>query len=247
MKLTVNNGLIEEQVLGTVPIVRQVVQSVGHANNVRTHVPLEGPVGVTIHNTGNSAETADALAHARWLASVEAADELYIGAHFFVDAQRIVQTLPINEVSWHAGDGMGKGNTATISIEICETAPYERAEANAMALAAALLDTYGINDLYTHEMWSGKYCRRLILVREGGWQGFVEGVARLRAAGSMPGMAAPVLDNTASSWAQDAVDWGLANRFLVGDAQGNLRLHDVATREEVLLMLYRAAQARGWA
>lgn len=245
MTLHINNGLIQDSYLGEVPILQRIVTSQGSANNVRTHLPLEGPIGVTIHNTGNSAPSADALAHASWLANVEAKDALYVGAHFFADAQRIVQTLPLNEISWHAGDGMGKGNAATISIEICETSPYERCEANAMALAAALMETYQLNDLYTHEMWSGKYCPRLILVREGGWQGFVEGVARIRAAETMPPMAAPVLDNTPSPWAQEAVDWALANRFLVGDDTGNLRLHAAPTREELVAILHRITKERG--
>ena len=238
-QLEIVDGIVVSTHLGRVPIINKVIEATGSAYNVRTLQPLAGPIGVTIHNTGNSAGTADALAHANWLTSVEAEDTMYIGAHFFVDAQRIVQTLPLNEVSWHAGDGMGQGNTATISIEICETSPYEECEANAMLLAAALLDFYGLNDLYTHEMWSGKYCLRLILVREGGWTEFVDGVARIRAAESMPPMAAPVLDNTPSQWAQEAVDWALANRFLVGDEKGNLRLHDGMTREECTTMLYR--------
>lgn len=241
MTLTIANGLIQDDFLGDVPILKRIVTSQGGANNVRTHLPLEGPIGVTIHNTGNSDPSSDALAHASWLTNVEAQDALYIGAHFFVDGQRIVQTLPINEISWHAGDGMGKGNAATISIEICETSPYERAEANAMALAAALMDTYNLTNLYTHEIWSGKYCPRLILVREGGWDSFVDGVARIRAAETMPPMAAPVLDNTPSPWAQDAVDWALANRFLVGDETGNFRLHTAPTREELLAILHRMA------
>lgn len=245
MILTIKQGIIQETTLGEVPIVQQLVSSQGTVNNVRTHLPLETPIGVTIHNTGNSAQTADALAHAAWLANVEAEDALYVGAHFFVDAQRIVQTLPVDEISWHAGDGMGKGNAATISIEICETSPYERAEANAMMLAAALMDTFNLHKLYTHEMWSGKYCPRLILVREGGWQAFVDGVARIRSVQSMSPMAAPVLDNTPSQWAQEAVDWGLANRFLVGDAHGNLRLHEATTREELVVILYRLALERG--
>ena len=163
----------------------------------------------------------------------------FVGAHLFVDAERIVQTLPLNEVSWHAGDGYGDGNMATVSVEICETSPYERCEANAMVLIAALLETYGLSDLFTHQMWSGKYCPHLILDREHGWAEFVAGVSRIRAAEQMPAMAAPVVDNVASSWAQEAVDWALANRFLVGGEGGDLRLHAPATREEVLVFLHR--------
>lgn len=87
MTLTIANGLIQDDFLGDVPILKRIVTSQGGANNVRTHLPLEGPIGVTIHNTGNSDPSADALAHAGWLANVEAQDALYIGAHFFVSSK----------------------------------------------------------------------------------------------------------------------------------------------------------------
>ncbi|MEE0436004.1 MAG: N-acetylmuramoyl-L-alanine amidase [Peptococcaceae bacterium] len=236
--LTIENGLVMNEALDGIPIERHVVTESGALHNVRTLLKLAGPIGVTVHNTGNATPTADARAHASYLQNVEDNDGLYVGAHFFVDAARIVQTLPVDEVSWHAGDGSGRGNRATISVEICETEPYEQCEANAMTLCAALLETYGLNDLYTHQMWSGKYCPHIILAR-GGWDDFVAGVAQVRAALTAPSMAAPVLDNVASVWAQEAVDWALANRFLVGDEKGDLRLHDACTREEVLVFLQR--------
>lgn len=123
MTLTIANGLIQDDFLGDVPILKRIVTSQGGANNVRTHLPLEGPIGVTIHNTGNSDPSSDALAHASWLTNVEAQDALYIGAHFFVDGQRIVQTLPINEISWHAGDGMGKATPPPSALKSVKLHP----------------------------------------------------------------------------------------------------------------------------
>ena len=243
--LTITNGLITDDAVSGVPFERQIVEPAGTTHNVRTLMPLAGLIGVTVHNTGNATSTADARAHASYLRNVEADGSLYVGAHLFVDETRIVQTLPLDETSWHAGDGYGQGNRATISVEICENGDIARAEANAMTLCAALLETYGLTDLYTHQMWSGKYCPHLILDRKNGWAEFVSGVAEVRAALTAPAMAAPVLDNEASRWAQEAVDWALANRFLVGDEKGDLALHRTATREEVLVFLYRLAQAKG--
>lgn len=243
--LTITDGLITDDVVGGVPFERQIVEPAGTTHNVRTLMPLAGLIGITVHNTGNATSTADARAHASYLRNVEADGSLYVGAHLFVDETRIVQTLPLDETSWHAGDGYGQGNRATISVEICENGDIARAEANAMTLCAALLETYGLTDLYTHQMWSGKYCPHLILDRKNGWAEFVSGVAEVRAALTAPAMAAPVLDNEASRWAQEAVDWALANRFLVGDEKGDLALHRTATREEVLVFLYRLAQAKG--
>lgn len=243
--LTITDGLITDDAVGGVPFERQIVEPAGTTHNVRTLMPLAGLIGVTVHNTGNATSTADARAHASYLRNVEADGSLYVGAHLFVDETRIVQTLPLDETSWHAGDGYGQGNRATISVEICENGDIARAEANAMTLCAALLETYGLTDLYTHQMWSGKYCPHLILDRKNGWAEFVSGVAEVRAALTAPAMAAPVLDNEASRWAQEAVDWALANRFLVGDENGDLALHRTATREEVLVFLHRFAQAKG--
>lgn len=163
--LRIENGLIMDESVGGIPIERRIVEPGTEAHCVRTLAGLSGPVGVTVHNTGNATPTADARAHASYLQNVENDGMYFVGAHLFVDAERIVQTLPLNEVSWHAGDGYGDGNMATVSVEICEMSPYERCEANAMVLIAALLETYGLSDLFTHQMWSGKYCPHLILDR----------------------------------------------------------------------------------
>lgn len=245
--ITIENGLLMDAEIDGIPVERRIVQPATEAHCVRTLLGLTGPIGVTVHNTANATPTADARAHANYLQNVENDGTYFVGAHFFVDAERIVQTLPINEVSWHAGDGYGQGNRATVSVEICETAPYEQCEANAMVLCAALLDFFSLNDLYTHQMWSGKYCPHVILDRENGWVSFVDGVARIRAAWAAPPMAAPVLDNVASTWAQEAVDWALANRFLVGDEKGDYRLHAAATREEVMVFLHRVMAAKNGA
>lgn len=237
--LTIQNGTVMNDLIDTIAFKRRIVTAGGSLNNVRTGRALGEPLGITVHNTGNAAAGADALNHAAWLQNVENSDQSYVGVHFFVDAERIVQTLPITEVSWHAGDGEGPGNTRTISVEICETAPYEKCEANAKVLCAALMLTLGLNRLYTHQMWNGKYCPHLILDRSDGWADFTADVNRILAAATMPAQAAPVLDNTASGWAQEAVDWALANRLMVGDANGDLALHRPMTREEGMVFFYR--------
>lgn len=48
------------------------------------------------------------------------------------------------------------------------------------------------------------------------------------------------MDNKPSEWAKDAVDWATGNGIIKGDANGNLRLRDAVTREELLVILYRA-------
>lgn len=46
-------------------------------------------------------------------------------------------------------------------------------------------------------------------------------------------------DNTADSWAKDAVDFAVQNKILFGDDLGNYKLHDKCTRQEMLVFLYR--------
>lgn len=48
-----------------------------------------------------------------------------------------------------------------------------------------------------------------------------------------------ILDNTPDTWAKEAIEWAKANKILVGDENGNLKLHDTCTRQEVIVFLNR--------
>lgn len=228
------NGIITDDSIAGVPFERAIIAADANPH-VRTGIPLQTIRGITNHNTGNPAPTADARAHAHWLAGVEAQDSDYIGAHFFVDGDRIVQTLPINEVAWHAGDGQGPGNMTTLAIEICETTPLAAAEANALVLNAALLIDHPDWQIYKHQDWSGKYCPRRILA-EGRWPAFVEAI-RQRVAQLQESLQ-PVPDDAPSPWAADAIHWAKATGLLQGRSEGPA-YQAPATREEVLTFLYR--------
>lgn len=47
------------------------------------------------------------------------------------------------------------------------------------------------------------------------------------------------LDNKPDIWAIEAVEWAKKNNILIGDNNGNLKLHSPCTREEVLVFLER--------
>lgn len=47
------------------------------------------------------------------------------------------------------------------------------------------------------------------------------------------------LDNTPDVWAKQAVEWAIKNKILLGDENGNLKLHDNCTRQEVLVFINR--------
>ena len=122
---------------------------------------------ITVHNTAS--EGVNALNHANYITNIND----YKSWHFTVDNKEIYQHLPINEVSWHAGDGTnGEGNTQSISVEVCEV---DEAEEMAIKFIAELLKTtnLSIEDVTTHQHWSGKYCPRLILNH---WDVFISNI-----------------------------------------------------------------------
>ena len=47
------------------------------------------------------------------------------------------------------------------------------------------------------------------------------------------------IDNTPDAWAKEAVDWAVENQILFGDETGNYKLHDVCTRQEILIFINR--------
>jgi N-acetylmuramoyl-L-alanine amidase len=173
-KLTVINGIIQDKYIDGIPVKIQIVEPKG-AKNVRTLIKMKECIGITNHNTGNSAPTASDEMHAKWMQNVENADKLYVSVHLYVDHDSITQTVPLDEVCYHAGDGKGNGNYKTIGVEICENVNITRAEVNAKKLNAALILTYQKLMIFKHQDWSGKFCPRIILGRNG-WNKFVEDI-----------------------------------------------------------------------
>lgn len=224
-------GWIQNSKVAGVAFERHPVAMV--TGKVKTGLPLNVK-GVTLHNTGNAAPSADARAHARWLVSVEAQGSAYVGAHFFVDAARIVQVLPINEVAWHAGDGHGPGNRSTIAIEICETAPYAQSEANGVALAVALCRYFKVKP-YIHQDWSGKYCPRKILAR-GAWPALRQKIITQSQKPTKEKVPAPKAEY--APWAKKAVAFVQEKGYMTSDQRG-FRGYDHVTRQEMAALVYK--------
>lgn len=133
------------------------------------------PQYITIHNTA-----CDATAKAE--ISYMITNNKQTSFHFAVDDTQAVQGLPLNRNGWHAGDGNGKGNRASIGIEISWSLgggpKFEKAEDNAAYLTAALLKErgWGIDRVKKHQDWSGKYCPHRTL--DMGWQRFLDMVQK---------------------------------------------------------------------
>lgn len=132
---------------------------------------------ITIHETGNAAKGADAVAHAAYLDS-DAGKRDMVSWHYTVDDHAIVQHLPDYETAYHAGDGKdGPGNTTSIGIEICVNAggDFEAAKANAAALVRLLMEEHGISAdrVVQHNRWNGKDCPKTIRATAGAWEAFL--------------------------------------------------------------------------
>ncbi|OYD06257.1 peptidoglycan-binding protein [Paludifilum halophilum] len=147
------------------------------------------PRYITVHNTGNTSAGADAEAHARLLYNGNSRQASW---HFTVDDKEIWQHLPTDENGWHAGDGRGSGNMASIGVEICENrdGDFAKAEANAAQLVRHLCDELDIpvSRVVPHRHWSGKNCPHRTLHH---WSQFIEMVKGSKWDGkSFPGRSA---------------------------------------------------------
>jgi len=129
------------------------------------------PETITIHNTGNPKSSAKN--ERGWLTNP--ANERVASFHYVIDEVEVIECIPPNEVAWHAGDGNGKGNRASIGIEICESGRYEKTLKNASKFAASLLweRGWGVDKLRRHYDWNGKICPRL-MYDNGKWTGWGE-------------------------------------------------------------------------
>ena len=166
------------------------------------------PQYITIHSTGNLNSTA--RNERGWLTNPS--NNVTASWHICVDEREVVEAIPLNEVAWHAGDGNGQGNRASIGIEICESGDRQKTLENAAQLVARMLKEHGwgVDRLRRHFDWSGKICPR-ILAENGwaGWEKFKQDVQKELAGGG--NMA------KAEKWQQDIVDQAKTEGLLKGD------------------------------
>ena len=92
----------------------KVVQDFIPAGNSNRPEKKLAATSITIHNTDNEDPGANAAAHAKYQKGADARKRK-VSWHFTVDDKSVYQSLPINEVGWHAN----KGNATSIGIEIC--------------------------------------------------------------------------------------------------------------------------------
>lgn len=125
------------------------------------------PTSITVHNTGNRSTGANAKMHAKFIKSTDK----NVSWHFTVDDIMVIQHVPIDEIAWHAGNN--KGNMTSIGVEICmhQGIDMDKAERNAIALIADLMEMKDIQEIKKHQEWTGKYCPT-VLLSENRWEEF---------------------------------------------------------------------------
>jgi N-acetylmuramoyl-L-alanine amidase len=130
------------------------------------------PTYITVHTTANTSAGADAAAHARLQLS---GNNRTASWHYTTDDHEIYQSVPDNEVAWHAGDGgSGTGNRKSIAVEICvnSNGNFEKAKSNAVWLIRLLMAKHNIpiSRVVPHKHWSGKDCPHEIIPH---WDSFI--------------------------------------------------------------------------
>lgn len=150
-----------------------IVNLIPQTNGNRPGYRME-PEYITVHNTGNEKEGADADNHGAYLKN----PSTDVSWHYTVDDKCVVQHLLTNENGWHAGDGReGTGNRKSIGIEICQNQGIDMAKAEKLAAQLIVYLMYKhdipITKVVQHNHWTGKNCPAVIRARPNGWQNFI--------------------------------------------------------------------------
>ena len=191
---------------------------------------IMNPEFIVVHNTANDASARNEIAYM-------IRNDNKVSFHYAIDDKEIVQGILENRNAWHAGDGKnGEGNRKGIGIEICYSKSggkrFEEAEKLAAKFIAFKLNEkgWGIDKVKKHQDFSGKYCPHRTL--DMGWQRFLNMVqAELNKLKEED----KVNRDKPSSWAKEAWEW--AKKAGITDGS---RPKELATREEIVTMIYRA-------
>lgn len=142
------------------------------------------PKYITVHNTYNDAPAENEV-------SYMITNNNEVSFHIAVDDKKAIQGIPLERNAWACGDGNGSGNRESISVEICYSKSggdrYYKAEDNAVDVVRQLMSMYNIpiENVRTHQFWSGKYCPHRMLA-EGRWGAFIQKVKSGNATNTSP-------------------------------------------------------------
>lgn len=114
---------------------------------------------LVIHSTGNAKSTDEN--EASWLHNLD--NKRYYGFHYAVDDDSCTLVIPLDEITWNAGNK--DVNNTSLSIEICEEGDRIQSLKNAVELSAKLLIDWNLTmeNVRKHQDITGKNCPRILL------------------------------------------------------------------------------------
>jgi N-acetylmuramoyl-L-alanine amidase CwlA len=165
-----------------------IIQRFIPASNKETRPGYKlNPTYITIHETDNEGNKANAEAHARLQ---ESGNTRQASWHLTVDDHYCYQSIPFDEVAWSCGDGgNGTGNRNSIALEICvnKDGDYNKAVANAAEITKQLMAQFHIpvDHVVQHNHWSGKNCPRHLRSGDKGptWDKFISSLKEVNGHG----------------------------------------------------------------
>lgn len=135
------------------------------------------PKYLTIHSTANP--NSNALQERAWLTNKNNTNK-YASWHLCVDDERVVESIPLDETAWHAGDGgQGTGNRHSLSLEICESGNKIITLMHAILVVADLVIEYNIDvkNIVPHSKWTKTACPSILGSGKGAlWRDFIKEV-----------------------------------------------------------------------
>lgn len=149
------------------------------SNALKSKVGYNGTNGrkfITVHQTGNTSNGANAQAHANIQSR---GNTRSAGWHYSVDDKQAIQSFEDTAQLWHCGDGRGNGNLNSIGVELCINADgnYKKTLENGAELVKQLMDKHNIpiENVRQHFNWSGKNCPAQIRANKDGidWDDFL--------------------------------------------------------------------------
>ena len=122
--------------------------------NIRSNHVFTGQTKTTWHDTGNPSSNADG--ERSWLHS--GAGGAYVGYNFAYHANKIIQLIPLNEITWHGGNAEGNKSWGA---EQCLNTDWAGCLRTGAALHGGLCAAMGWDvdkALVQHNYWWGKHC-----------------------------------------------------------------------------------------
>ncbi|MCI8620058.1 MAG: N-acetylmuramoyl-L-alanine amidase [Oscillospiraceae bacterium] len=185
---------------------------------------------LVMHFSGNNGDTAES--NGNFFKN----NKVQVSAHYFVDENEIVVSVPETDTAWHCGDSGYRHpkcrNANSIGIALCSREDIEgnyyfckETVQRAETLVRLLMNKYGIKSerVLRHYDVTGKKCPAPFVENPAAWNAFLQSLQ-------------PDLGEV-GGWAQEVCHWASAKELFAGTEKWK----DPTTREAVAAILYRFA------